>query len=55
MRRDLRFVEPLRWRDVKDWEGRSDQFRAKHARNIDGFDGSHNDDADEKERERERE
>ncbi len=55
MRRDLCFVEPLRWRDVKDWEGRSEQFWTKHARDVDGFDGSHDaDDANEKDRERER-
>ncbi len=42
MRRDLGLVEPLRWRDVKDRECGCEQFRAKHARDIDRFDGSHN-------------
>ncbi len=45
----LRLVEPLRWGDVKDREGGCEQFWTKHARNVNGFDGSH-DDADERER-----
>ncbi len=55
MRRDLRLVEPLRWRDVKDRECGCEQFGTEHTRDVDRFDGSHNDDADEKERERESE
>ncbi len=45
----LRLVISLRRRDVKGREGGCEQFRAKHARNVNGFDGSH-DDADERER-----
>ncbi len=45
----LRLVEPLRRGDVKGREGGCEQFRAKHAHNVKGFEGSH-DDADERER-----
>ncbi len=39
----LRLVEPLRRGDVKSREGGCEQFRAKHARNVNGFGGSHAD------------
>ncbi len=47
----LRLVEPLRRGDVKDRECGCEQFGAKHARNVNGFDGSH-DDADKRGKER---
>ncbi len=44
-----RLVVSLRRGDVKDRECGCEQFRTKHAGDVDGFDGSH-DDADERER-----
>ncbi len=44
----LRLVHPLRWGDVKCRECGCEQFGTEHARDVSGFDRSH-DDADERE------
>ncbi len=48
---NVNLVEPLRWGDVKGREGWGEQLRTEHARDVSGFDGSH-DDADKRGKER---